>query len=169
MGGGPGIRVHQFGGAGARGRPAGAQQGPTSPFAAIQGLLPLILLIVLPMLSSLFSSSGPTFPTTRFDTAVPPQTMQHLSSRLNVQYFVSPHDVKDYTTRKWKELDSHVEGRYLNKLSNECQIEQNTKQGMFQAAQGFWSRDEVKWEAAKQYEMPACRQLQSWGVRIDRL
>lgn len=167
MGGGPGIRIHQFGGNQPRRRPANPNepQQPASPFAMLQGLLPLILLIILPLLSSFLSSAGPSYPTTRWE-AVHPQTELHTSSRLSVPYYVNPLDVREYTSRKWRELDGVAEGRYINKLTTDCQWETNTKARMFQEAQGFWSRNEQKYEAAKRYPMPACRQLESWGYRI---
>lgn len=54
MGGGPGFRVHQFGGPRPRRRPreASAQaEAAPSGWATFQSLLPLILLFVLPLLS----------------------------------------------------------------------------------------------------------------------
>lgn len=167
-GGGPGVRVHQFGGNRPRRRPHNHENaGPTSPLAALQSLLPLLLLFILPLLSSLFSGAAPSYPNVRFDNPLPPQTHHHASGRLGVNYYVNPSDVSEYTNRKWKELDQHVEGRYVNHLSSECEWESAQRQRAFQAAQGFFSRDPVKWERAKKMEMPACRKLESWGYRIN--
>lgn len=73
----------------------------------------------------------------------------------------------DYTGRKWRDLDKIAEGRYVNHLSAECEWEQTQRQRLFQEAQGFWSRDEQKWEQAKRFEMPSCRKLQGWGYRVQ--
>lgn len=167
VGGGPGVRVHQFGGNNPRRRPHNhADAGQTSPLAAIQSLLPLLILFILPLLSSLFSGGGTTWPSVRFDNPLPPQTQLHTSSRLNVNYYVNPSEVTEFSTRKWKDLDAHVEGRYVQHLSSECEWEQNQRQRAFQDAQGFFRRNEVKWERAKKMEMPACRKLQSWGYTV---
>lgn len=165
-GGGPGVRVHQFGGGGPRRRPHNhANQPPASPLAALQSLLPLLLIFVLPLLSSIFSGSAPTYPSVRFDNPLPPQTFHHSSARLNVDYYVNPTDVTDYTHRNWKDLDQYAEQRYIVRLRSECEWEQSQRQRAFQDAQGFWSRDEVKLERAKKMPMPACKKLEGWNIR----
>lgn len=166
MGGGPGVRVHQFGGNGPRRRPHNhANQQPASPLAALQSLLPLLLLFIVPLLSSLFSGSAPNYPSVRFDNPLPPQTLHHITAKLKVDYYVNPNDITGYTDRNWQDLDKHVEGRYVSYLGSECDWEQAQQQRAFQNAQGFFSRDEVKWERAKNMQMPACKKLEGWGRR----
>lgn len=167
MGGGPGVRVHQMGGGMPRRRPHNhANQAEASPLAALQSLLPLLLLFIVPLLSSLFSGSAPTYPSVRFDNPLAPQTFHHLSAKLKVDYYVDPKDTTDYTPRKWKDLDSYVESRYVQKVSQECEIEKNMRERAFQEAQGFFSRDQVKWEHARAMPMPACKRLEGWGYRL---
>ncbi|KAI5359706.1 Putative DnaJ domain, Chaperone J-domain superfamily [Septoria linicola] len=171
-GGGPGIRVHQFGGNRPRRRPhnhdgtAGPQQ-PTSVFQALQGLLPLLLLFVLPLLSSIFSGSGtPSGPQMRFDAAVPPHTQQHTSGSLKVPYWVNPTEVKDFTVKKWKDLDKQAERKYIGHLSAECEWEQSQRNRLANEAMGFFFTDQVKLDRAKKMEMPSCRKLQGYGYRL---
>lgn len=168
MGGGPGIRVHQFGGNRPRARPHNhEQQQPQSMFQALQGLLPLLLLFILPLLSSLFSGSGtPSGPQMRFDAAVPPHTHQHTSHKLQVPYWVNPTEVSDYTPKKWRELDKVAEGKFVGHLSNECQWEQNQRRRLAEEAQGFFFTDHVKLERARRMEMPSCTKLKGMGYRI---
>lgn len=164
MGGGPGVRVHQFGGGAPRRRPHNhANQQPASPLAALQSLLPLLLLFIVPLLSSLFSGAATTYPSVRFENPLPPQTLHHISAKLKVDYYVDPQDVPDYTPKNWKDLDNYVENRYISRLGSECDWEQAQRQRAFQDAQGFFSRDEVKWERAKKMQMPACKKLEGWG------
>jgi len=166
MGGGPGVRVHQMGGGAPRRRPHNhANQPPASPLAALQSLLPLLLLFIIPLLSSLFSGGAPTYPSVRFDNPLPPKTEHHTSYRLKVDYYVNPNEVVDY--RNWKSLDKHVEERYTEMLVGQCNIEIDRQRQAKQAAQGFWSRDEVKYEEARRMPTPACRKLESWGYRIQ--
>jgi DnaJ homolog subfamily B member 12 len=168
FGGGPGIRVHQFGGDRPRRRPHNHEQAqPASLFSALQSLLPLLLLFVLPLLSSIFSGpSGPTGPTMRFDAAVPPHTLQHLSNRLKVPYWVNPTEVDGYSARKWRDLDKVAEGKFLAQLSSECEWEQTRRQKLASEAQGFFWTDQVKLQQARDMEMPSCRRLEGYGYRV---
>ncbi|SMQ55865.1 unnamed protein product [Zymoseptoria tritici ST99CH_1A5] len=173
-GGGPGVRVHQFGGNRPRRRPhnhdPNAAQPQQSPLQVLQGLLPLLLLFILPLLSSLFGGgdSTPRGPQMRFDKAVPPHTLQHTSNRLNVPYWVNPTEVQEYSTKKWKELDKVAEGRYVQQLSGECEWEQATRQRLAQEAQGFFFTDQEKLDRARKMPMASCSKLEGLGYRIPR-
>lgn len=165
MGGGPGVRVHQFGGPRPRRRPREATEPEAVPsaWAMFQQLLPLILLFVLPLLSSLFSSSSstPSGPSYRFDTAVPPHTMHRMTPKLNIDYFVNPGDVNDYNARKFRQLDQRVEVDFVTKLRYECQNEVNVRERMIQDAQGWFFPDVEKMRAARSLELKSCQRLDS--------
>ncbi|KAJ9297854.1 hypothetical protein DTO271G3_4075 [Paecilomyces variotii] len=171
MGGGPGFRVHQFGGTRPRRRPreaAAASEPPPSGWAYLQQLLPLILLFVLPLLSSLFSgSSAPSGPTYRFDAAVPPHTMQRTTPKLKVDYFLNPVDVEDYSARKFHQLDQRVEVDYVSKLRYECEAEVQHQERMIQDAQGWFFPDVEKMKAARAMELKSCRRLDSLKGRLN--
>lgn len=160
MGGGPGIRIHQFGGDRARRRPHNHEGGERfSPLESLRSLLPLLLLFLFPLLSSLFSGSGtPSGPAFRF-ASHPPHTLSHASSRFNVPYFVNPAEVVDYTSKNWKALDKIVEGKYVGQLSAECEWEQSQRQRLAAEAQGFFFTDQSKLDEARRMEMPNCRKL----------
>lgn len=159
MGGGPGIRVHQFGGDRPRRRPHNhADAQPTSPLETLRSLLPLLLLFILPLLSSLFSGSTSSGPSIRF-ASQPPFTQQHTSSRLSVPYFVNPVEVAEYTSSNWKALDKIAEGKYVGQLSAECEWEQAQRQRLANEAQGFFFTDQSKMDRARRMEMPSCRKL----------
>ena len=163
MGGGPGIRVHQFGGDRPRRRPHNHENAqPTSPLETLRSLLPLLLLFVLPLLSSIFSGSGSSYtgPSVRFgSSAIPPHTLSHTSARLNVPYWVNPVEVQEFTPKKWKELDKIAEGKYVGQLSAECEWEQAQRQRLANEAQGFFFTDQHKLDQARRMEMPSCRRL----------
>ena len=165
MGGGPGFRVHQFGGARPRRRPREANSQPEpapSAWAVIQQFLPLILLFVFPLLSSLFSgSSTPAGPSYRFDAAVPPHTMQRTTPKLHVNYFVNPGDIEDFSARKFRQLDQRVEVDYVSKLRYACESEIHARDRMIQDAQGWFFPDVEKMKAARSMELKSCRQLDS--------
>ncbi|KAH7125126.1 DnaJ domain-containing protein [Dendryphion nanum] len=171
-GGGPGIRVHQFGGGAPRRRPTTAQPAGSEPQAsfssAISSLLPLILLFILPLLSSLFSgSSAPAGPSVTFETK-PPFTQHRLTSRLKVPYWVNPVEVDDFSKSKWRKLDEQAEQKYINLLNVKCEYEFQQQQQARQDAQGWFFIDEEKMKQADRLEKPNCRKLRELGVNVYR-
>ena len=166
LGGGPGFRVHQFGGNRPRRRPreangAGEEQ-PRSTLGALSNLLPLLILFVLPILSSLFSSAMPSGPNIHFQPG-PPNTMHRTSQRLKIDYYLDPKDVIDYSGRKMNDLDKKAENQYVTQLQYECQIEQRTRNTMVEQAQGWFFQDEDKMREARNFDMRSCRQLDAFG------
>lgn len=166
MGGGPGFRVHQFGGPMPRRRPRTTTAGQSEPaadgWAFVRQLLPLVLLFILPLLSSLFSgSSTPSGPSYRFDAAVHPHTMGRTTPKLNINYFVNPLDVEDYSARKFRQLDQRVEVDYVTSLRYECETEVNARERKIQEAQGWFFPDIEKMKEARAMELKSCRRLDS--------
>ncbi|KAH3160487.1 hypothetical protein KXV34_007787 [Aspergillus fumigatus] len=135
MGGGPGFRVHQFGGPRPRRRPREASaQAEAAP------------------------SGWATF---QFDAAVPPHTMQRTTPKYNINYFVNPRDVEDYSAKKLRQLDTKVEVDYITKLRYECESEVHARDRMMQEAQGWFFPDVEKMKEARSMELKSCRQLDS--------
>jgi DnaJ family protein B protein 12 len=167
--GGPGIRVHQFGGGAPRRRPQQAPRDPNAPppslSQTLQSLLPLLLLFIFPLLSGLFSGpSTPSGPSVRLDPT-PPYTQQRVSGGFGIPYYVDPREVSDITNRKWKELDKRADANYYQKLSHGCEVEQQTQRYMFQQAQGFFFTDQAKVQEARAMKMPSCKRLNDLGYR----
>ncbi|KAK3937340.1 hypothetical protein QBC46DRAFT_267758 [Diplogelasinospora grovesii] len=168
FGGGPGIRVHQFGGARPRGRPRnpGGQEEQSSILSTILGLLPILLLFIFPLLSSLFSGAAQydSTPSMVFDAPHPPFTQERVMPNFGVPYFLNPQDVKSYSPSKLHSLDKKAEVALVQRLRVECDNEMNHKQRLRDAAQGWFYQDPDKMEVANAYDMPACRRLQKLGV-----
>ncbi|RDW57968.1 J domain-containing protein [Aspergillus mulundensis] len=167
MGGGPGFRVHQFGGTRPRRRPReDAQPEPTPSVASMfRQLLPLILLFVLPLLSSLFSSgSTPSGPSYRFDP-IPPHTQQRTTPEIKIDYFLNPKDVTDFSSREFRNLDKQVEVDYVKKLRYECEGEILARDRMIQDAQGWFFPDVEKIKEARAMELKSCRRLDSLPLK----
>ena len=167
LGGGPGVRVHQFGGGRPRRRPGTAQPPGSEPApsvsSALSSLLPLLLLFVLPLLSSLFSGSGSSGPSLIFDGPKVPYTQKHISHRLKVQYFVQPAEVADYSNKNWKRLDEQAENSYVHNLNIHCDYENRQQQQLKQEAMGFFYDDNEKMDRARRMEKPSCKRLKELG------
>ncbi|KAN0085291.1 protein of unknown function (DUF1977) domain containing protein [Elaphomyces granulatus] len=164
MGGGPGLRVHQFGGPRPRRRPreANGQSEPApSGWASLQQLLPILFIFLLPLFSSIFSTttSTPSGPYYRFDTPAPPYTVQRMTPRLKVNYFINPADVEDFSTRKFHQLDQRVEVDYVTRLRFDCDSEVQNRDRMIQDAQGWFYPDAEKLKEARAMELKSCRRL----------
>lgn len=169
LGGGPGIRVHQFGGGRPRRRPGTAQPPGSEPAPsvsnALSSLLPLLLLFILPLLSSLFGGgSTPQGPSVVFDTAKPPNTQERISHRYKVPYWVNPVEVEDYSTRKWKRLDEVAEAKYMHLLNVRCEYESQQQKRLEQEAYGWLSVDQEKLSQARKMEKKNCKKLNDLGI-----
>lgn len=165
--GGPGVRVHQFGGNRPRARPRnpGQEEPPANMWSTIVGLLPILLLVVWPLLSSIFSgfsASGPSTPSMAFDQPHPPlYTEERIMPNYKVKYYLNPEDIQSYTKSKLHSLDRKAEVLLVQQLRVKCENEMEHKQQLRNAAQGWFFPDPDKMEVANAYEMPACRRLNS--------
>ncbi|KAK4157674.1 hypothetical protein C8A00DRAFT_39955 [Chaetomidium leptoderma] len=170
FGGGPGVRVHQFGGARPRARPRnpGQEEPPASLWSTIIGLLPIIILVLWPVLSGIFSgisSSTPSVPSMAFDEPNPPlYTMERTMPNFKVRYYLNPADIHSYTPSKLSSLDKRAEVVLVQQLRIKCENEMAHKQQLRNAAQGWFFPDPAKMELANDYSMPACRRLNGLGL-----
>lgn len=169
LGGGPGVRVHQFGGGAPRRRPATAQPPGSEPQQSLSSifsnLLPLLFLFVLPLLSSLFgSSSTDAGPSMVFEQPKHPLTKERVSSRLKVHYFVDPRAVHEYNPKKWRKLDEDAERQYVHGLNVRCQTERYQQQKMMDEAQGWFYIDQDLMDRARHMEMKNCQKMKKMGL-----
>lgn len=167
MGGGPGVRVHQFGGPRVRRRTREqTQQAETaSPGLSLSQFFPLLFLFILPLLSSLFSGSTPSGPSVRFDTPSPPMTEQRTTPKFGLNYFVDPKEVEDYSSRKLRQLDQKIEVDYVSNLRYHCQSELQMRERMIQDAQGWFFPDVEKMKEARTLDLPSCKKMETLNLR----
>lgn len=170
MGGGPGIRVHQFGGPRPQRRPrdprAQGQQQEGFSIQSIISMLPILLFFIFPLLQSLFSggSSYSATPTMVYDNAQHPHTEGRKMPSVNAQYFVNPQDITGYSKSKLSQLDRTAENNLLRKLQSECEYERLYKQRLRDQAQGWFFQDPDMMEKAKAHKTPNCDRLRTLGV-----
>lgn len=130
--------------------------------------MPLLLLFILPLLSSLFSGiggGGPSGPAFDINGPVSPLTQQHVSSKLKIPYWVNPVEVDSYSKKSWQELDKRAEHRYVSAVSVQCDRERADRDRLIQDAQGFFWTDQSKLDEARAMEMKNCRRLGELGYR----
>jgi DnaJ family protein B protein 12 len=170
VGGGPGVRVHQFGGGGPRRRPGTAQAPGSQPAPSVSStlsaLLPLLFLFVLPLLSSIFGSgSAPQGPQVRFEQPQGAFSQLRTSTAYHkIPYWVKPSDVNGYSKADWKTLDRQAEERYVHIVSMNCDKERLQQARLEQEAQGWFFMDGVKMQQARDLPMPSCKRLRELGV-----
>ena len=166
MGGGPGFTVHTMGGNRPRRRPREATGTEANPsgIAALTQLLPLLLLFILPLLSSLFTGSSSSGPKIRFDSPVPPQTMHRVTPKYRVDYYINPTEVDGWTARKFSQLDQRAEVDYVTALQYQCEGETQRKRREIDAATGFFFTDEDALKEALNRPMPGCRRIEELRV-----
>lgn len=165
LNGGPGVRVHQFGGARPRMRTRTADARPApeqSLRSTLIGLLPFLILFIIPLLSNLFSGEATTAAGPQFEfRPVPPYTQHRTTNSHHVNYFVNPRDVAEYTNRNYALLDTRVEQLHTRKLQASCDREVHLRQLLENEAQGWFFQDPVKMKEARSMEMKACGELEA--------
>ncbi|KAI1266352.1 DUF1977-domain-containing protein [Xylariaceae sp. FL1019] len=171
VGGNRAFRVNQFGGGMPRRRPQPngpqGQQRPASGWDTVISLLPILFLFVFPLLTSLFSGLGdsqPALPTMVFDHPQPPQTLHRTTPKLNVDYFVSPHDVAGWQEQKFHQLDREAEMGFVRVLRRRCDHEMRTQQELVDKAQGWFFPDPDKMKIARDFELTSCKRLDGFGL-----
>lgn len=171
--GGPGIRVHQFGGnPGMRTRRAAPQQnaGPPQPLDAKKifwQLLPLLFLFILPLLSGWFSgeASGPKFSMQHKS----PYTEMRNTARYDIPYWVNPVEMKDLGKPEQTKFGKTVEGRIIADWNQACRVEQAERERRIQDAVGIIFTDQVRLARAKAMPLPSCQKLREAEVRRKNL
>lgn len=129
------------------------------------GLLPILLLFIFPILSSLFSDSGPNLPTIIVDNPEPPYILQRTMPQTSTKYFLDPKEVAGWSAHQLNQLDKQAETQFVSRLGGECDKERARRAQLEDAAQGWFSPDPEKMAIAKAYPMPACQRLASMNVR----
>lgn len=170
--GGPGIRVHQFGGQRRR-RPAQAATGqggeatPTSISRIFVQLLPLIIFFILPLLGSLLTGDnsetlrGPAFRQERTGVF----TMQRETPNYKIPFFVNPNEIKDLKKGDMAKLDRRAETNIVNNLNFNCAKEQELQMNEMNAAQGWLFVDTERVKKARAMHLPNCQRMRELGIR----
>ena len=168
--GGPGIRVRTFGGGRPR-RPQPAQAQPPTNTSVFYQLLPVLILLAITIIPTLFGSSTPPTPPPSFvfEPAKPPYTLQRLTPQHSIPYFLNPADVSSLSNSKLRQLDHKAEITFVTGLRDQCQMEYDARQQKLADAQGWWGqiKDQEAWNKAKEMRLGSCERLRGMGYRPD--
>jgi DnaJ family protein B protein 12 len=170
VGGGPGIRVTQFGGPAPRRRPRNpGEPEPPQPDAKhmLIQFLPIILFFLLPVLSSFWSNSTPSGPSFSLHTPQSPYTKQVKTQHHKIPFFVNPTEYTELTKAQKTKLDQRVIQSTVNELGYQCQQEKNQQERIIDDAQGWFSIDYDQISKAKKMKLAACdriKELSSQGI-----
>ena len=167
--GGPGIRVHTFGG-GPRVRRQQAQNVQPRGNTFYQ-ILPILILLAFTIVPSLFFSSTPSPPSPSFvfENAKPPFTLKRFTARHSVPYYLDPSAVSTWTTSKLRQLDQKAEVAFVSGLRDQCQLEYDHQQQKLADAQGWFGqiRDQKAWDEARNMRLRSCDRLREIGYRPE--
>lgn len=171
LGGGPGIRVHQFGGGRPRRRPGTAQPAGSEPApslsSTLSSLLPLLFLFILPLLSSIFGGdSTPKGPSIVLDGPRGAQTHGQVTDNLKVPYWVNKRDVEGLSRKEIKNLHKTAETKFIQITNARCDTEKYKRSQAEQDAYGWFGPDKDKLAAARSMPMPNCKKMKEMGFQV---
>lgn len=138
------------------------QPADTSVMGQLRQYLPLILMLLIPVISNLFSETPE-----RYNMAPTPQfSHERHTERFAVPYYISPDQASALSTKKLRELDRRVENNYVGTLRDECQRERSHKDMRIQNAYGWFLPDKQKLAEAQSIRLPYCERLAELGQDI---
>lgn len=126
-------------------------------------LLPLLLFILVPLLSSLFSESNVPdysfYKTREFNT-------QRSTPSYNIPFYVSEKflNKKKLSVQQLRNFDSKVENLYIQDKRSKCSREQIMKNDLIDDAQGWFSTNQQKLKKAQNLPMPNCEALRNLNL-----
>jgi DnaJ family protein B protein 12 len=168
LGGGPGFRVHQFGGERPRRRPhtADGNEPPQSAGSIFKSLLTVFVMLMVALMSLFPLDSTPSGPAFSWSSASP-YTQKHTTAKHKINYYLNPKDVSDYSPKMMREVGRVVETSYISRLQGECALQKHEQNKMFQDAQGWFYPDAEKIRLARSLELASCDKLKAMGVAIN--
>lgn len=130
----------------------------------LKGLLPILLLLIVPVLSALFSSD--TSPEYSF---VPSHeyNIQRNTPKHNIPFYVNEKFEQKHGSKSKRQLrnyDAKVENIFISDKRAKCSREQVHKDQLIEDAYGWFSVDEAKLRKAENYPTPNCDVLKALNL-----
>jgi len=128
-----------------------ASQPQESTYTLFVQLMPIILLIVLSLASSLFVQDSP-YSLQQSDK----YSNRRVTQRLGTVYYVKPDFLKDYKGNL-RQVERNVEEEWISNLRSACLKERTMKENMLWRARQY--NDANMFERAKNHKTPSCEKL----------
>ncbi|EPY49251.1 DNAJ/DUF1977 DNAJB12 protein [Schizosaccharomyces cryophilus OY26] len=153
--GGPGVRVHQFGGRPRRFRRQRAED--TSNKSVFYQILPIIIIVIFAFLSNFSSLDGNTSVRAGY-SFVPTEkySAQYVSPNYKVPFYVNPKQYNSLSSRDSYRLANKIEQQYAEKVHAECIQEREYKENQIRKSYGWFFPDAEKLSRAKEIPLPRC-------------
>lgn len=136
-------------------------QQPQTMAQTVKQLLPIILVVAIPIISNIFSSeSKDSFQL----SAVPPFTQERHTPTLNVPYYITSKQAREYNPKRLAKLDRDAEQFYVRDLRHKCSTEARDRERQIEDAQGWFFTDYESLEAAQGLSLPHCERLAALGL-----
>lgn len=134
-----------------------------SVFNTIRQLAPLLLFLIVPILSAIFSdNSRPEYSFNKTDV----YNSKRATPRYKVPYYV-PKDFetkKEMTSKQARQFGLKVENTYITDRRSKCSREQTVKNDMIEDAHGWFYTDETLLKQAEELPMPNCQALRDLNL-----
>ncbi|EPX72315.1 DNAJB12 protein [Schizosaccharomyces octosporus yFS286] len=152
--GGPGVRVHQFGGRPRRYRRQQAED--TNNKSMLYQILPILILVIFAFLSN-FTSSGDSSVRAGY-SFVPTEkySAQYISPKYKVPFYVNPKQYNSLSSRDSLRLANQIEQQYAERVHAECIKEREYKEDQIRKSYGWFFPDAEKLSRAKEISLPHC-------------
>lgn len=131
-----------------------------SGWDTIVQILPLVIILLGMLLSTIFAESAPDYSfykTSRYN-------VERTTPKHKIPFFVKPDFTKDISDRQLKNFDKKVEAQYVRDTQNNCAREQIKRNEAMEDAQGWFFTDMRKLEEAERMPMPSCTKLKNLGL-----
>ncbi|KAF6061154.1 hypothetical protein FOB64_006591 [Candida albicans] len=154
--GGNGFTFQSYGNGGADPQTGPNGEEQPSLFEALKGILPILMLLIVPILSAIFS--GDTSPEYSF---VPSQeyNIQRNTPKYNIPFYVTDKFQEKHGSKSKRQLrnyDSKVENLFISDKRAKCSKEQIHKDQLIEDAYGWFSVDSEKLQRAENFPTPNC-------------
>ncbi|ABN68033.2 predicted protein [Scheffersomyces stipitis CBS 6054] len=127
-------------------------------------LLPVLLILIVPILSALFSdsSSAPEYSFHKSKSF----SVERKTPKFSIPFYVSDSFIekKKLSGKQLKNFDSKVENLYIQDRRSKCAREQHIKNEMIDDAQGWFYTDQMKLAEAESLPMPNCQALRNLNL-----
>lgn len=145
-----------------RARPQQTQED-NSLFNSLKQLLPILLFLFIPLLSSFFSESSTqdySFVKTKS------YNVERQTPRYKIPYFVNDKFItkKNLSDKQLRNFDSKIESIFIQEKRSKCSKEQILKNEMMDDAQGWFFTDFEKLKRAESMPMPNCQILRQMDL-----